>query len=72
MSYITIDHTKMYQPYFRAYINAKGLKHGDVAKTYEFIAWIATKHREFRHLKGIGRKPYTREQEEKFIEFINK
>lgn len=72
MSFITIDRTRTYQPYFQAYINSKGLKHGDRTKTYEFIAWITTKHQEFRNLKGIGRKPYTKEQEKQFIRFIDK
>lgn len=69
MSYIKIDKTRTYQPYFQAY--AKKLKHGDVANVHEYIAWITTKHREFRKLKELGRKPYTKEQEKQFIEFIN-
>lgn len=72
MSYITIDRTRTYQPYFQAYINSKGLKHGDIAKTYEYIAWITTKHREFRIKENLERKPYTKGQEKQFIRFIDK
>ena len=67
-----IDLKKEYQPYFKAFIKAKGLKDGDEWKGYEYINWITGKHEEFRKSIGLDRyTPYTKEQEEKFLEFIN-
>ena len=39
---------------------------------YEYINWITGKHEEFKKRIGLdGYAPYTKEQEEKFLEFIN-
>ena len=60
-----------YSPYFRAFIKAKGLKDGDTCKSYEFINWITEKHETYKKSIGLNRyAPYTKEQEEKFLEFI--
>lgn len=58
----------MKQPYYQAYKN----KHPNRKyKSYEYIAWITEKHREFRQIKGLREgQPYTDKQREKFIEFI--
>ena len=67
-----IDLKKEYQPYFKAFIKAMGLKDGDVWKGYEYINWITGKHEEFKKRIGLDRYDlYTKEQEEKFLEFIN-
>lgn len=68
---LIIDFKKEYTPYFQAFIKAKGLKDGDACKSYEFINWIIGKHEEFKKNTGIPQyAPYTKEQEEKFLEFI--
>ena len=67
-----IDLKKEHQPYFKAFIKAMGLKDGDGWKGYEYINWITGKHEEFKKRIGLdGYAPYTKEQEEKFLEFIN-
>ena len=67
-----IDFKKEYTPYFQAFIKAKGLKDGDTCKSHEFINWISGKHEEYKKSIGLDRyTSYTKEQEEKFLEFIN-
>ena len=70
---LIIDFKKEYTPYFQAFIKAKGLKDGDTCKSYEFINWITGKHEEYKKTIGLDRYAlYTKEQEEKFLEFITK
>lgn len=69
---LIIDFKKEYTPYFQAFIKAKGLKDGDTCKSYDFINWITSKHEEFRKNIKLDRyTPYTKEQEEMFLKFIN-
>lgn len=67
-----IDLKKDYQPYFKAFIKAMGLKDGDGWKGYEFINWITGKHEEYKKSIGLDRyTPYTKEKEKMFLKFIN-
>lgn len=57
------------QPYAAAYYKYLGERE---FKGYEYISWITRKHREFRKMKGLNdHVPYTKEQQEEFIRFIN-
>lgn len=56
----------LYQPYYLEWCRQTGQTPGNRFKTYEFIAWISERHREFRLLTGwpdgtAGLQPYKNE-----------
>jgi hypothetical protein len=66
-----IDITQNYNPYFKAYINAKGLKDGDEYMPHEYLTWIQRQHNDFRKANGIPADVgYTAEQSRMFAAFV--
>lgn len=43
---------KDYQPYFKEYIKQNNLYDGDEVNNWEYIAWISSKHREYKNISG--------------------
>lgn len=67
-----IDLKKPYAPYFLAYIKANDLKNGDSYKLMDYKDWIMEQHDAFAEIKKLDRsKPYSDDQVEQFIKFIN-
>lgn len=67
----TIDSSKIYCSYFKAYMIVHGLKTGDKVKSHEYIGWITQKHNEFKGKIGLNSYvPYSDEQGKDFIKFI--
>lgn len=62
--------TNDYQPRFHAYLNHVGKDSVDQVKIHEFIIWISEKWREFDRMQGKTDTGRTKEEQERFTEYL--